>query len=82
MKHNDDFSQRVKASGYRENYRHQVIESGVQGFYKMFEKSKIGGRPIIRARSWETDTREKIKELKNKIPVNGYSLRKRSFIMD
>ena len=82
VKHLEDVSQCLRASGYREDYRHQVIKFGVQGFYKMMGKSKIRGRPIIRASSWETDTRERNKELKSKIPVNGYSLRKRSFIMD
>ena len=62
VKHLDDFSQRLRASGYGEDYRHQVIKSGVEGFYKMMEKSKTGGRPINRARSWEEDTRQKNKD--------------------
>ena len=61
--HLDDFSQRMRASGYNEDYRLQVIKSGVEGFDRMMEASKNGGRPVNRARTWEQDRRQKKKEL-------------------
>ena len=56
----------MRASGYKEDYRLQVIRSGVEGFDKMIEVSKTGGRPINRARTWEQDKRQKKKELQGR----------------
>ena len=53
-------------SGYDENYRFQVIKSGVEGFDKMLEEEMNGGRPINRPRTWEEDRRQKKKELQKK----------------
>ena len=41
-----NFSARMKASGYDEHYRYQVIKSGMEGFDKMLEEERRGGRPI------------------------------------
>ena len=56
----------MRASGYKEDYRLQLIRSGVEGFHKMIEVSKTGGRPINRARTWEQDKRQKKKELQGR----------------
>ena len=66
VKHLDDFAQRLRASGYNEDYRYQVVKSGVVGFDKMLEATTNGGRPINRARSWNEDIRQKKKELQSK----------------
>ena len=64
--HLNDFAQRLRASGYNEDYRHQVIKAGVVGFDKMLEVATNGGRPLNRARSWKEDIRQKKKELQRK----------------
>ena len=66
VKHLNDFSERLKLSGYDENYRFQVIKSGVEGFDKMLEEEMNGGRPINRPRTWEEDRRQKKKELQKR----------------
>ena len=63
VKHLNDFSERMKLSGYNEDYRYQVIKSGVEGFDKMLEEEQNGGRPINRPKSWQEDKRQKKKEL-------------------
>ena len=35
-----NFSARMKASGYDEHYRYQVIKSGMEGFDKMLEEER------------------------------------------
>ena len=62
--HLTDFSQRLRASGYDEDYRLQVIKLGVKGFDKMAEVAQAGGRPVNRPRTWEEDKRQKKKDLK------------------
>ena len=57
------FCARMKASGYDEHYRYQVIKSGMEGFDKMLEEERRGGRPINAPRSWEEDRRQRKKEL-------------------
>ena len=66
VKHLNDFSERLRLSGYDENYRFQVIKSGVEGFDKMLEEEQNGGQPINRLRSWEEDRRQRNKELKKR----------------
>ena len=43
VKHLNDFSARMRASGYGERYRLEVIKSGVEGFDKMIEEENAGG---------------------------------------
>ena len=76
VKHLNDFSERLKLSGYDEDYRFQVIKSGVEGFDKMLIEEQTGGRPINRHRSWEEDQRQKKKELqkKNWFRTGGYDV--------
>ena len=47
----NNFCQRMKASRYDQNYRFQVLKSGVEGFEKMLEVKRGGGRPINQQRS-------------------------------
>ena len=53
---------RMKAAGYNEQFRLEVIKSSMAGFNKMVEVEKEGGRPINRPRSWEEDRRQVQKE--------------------
>ena len=66
VKHLNDFSARMRASGYGERYRLEVIKSGVEGFEKMVAEEKNGGRPINQRRTWNEDQRQKKKELQKK----------------
>ena len=65
-KHLNNFSARMKASGYGEKYRLEVIKSGVESFEKMVMEEKNGGRPINQGRTWNEDQRQKKKELQKK----------------
>ena len=60
-KHLNNFSQRLRLSGYDEAYRYQVIKSGVEGFEKKLSQAEQGGRPINSPRTWEEDLRQKNK---------------------
>ena len=51
VKHLNNFCQRMKVSRYDQNYRFQVLKSGVEGFEKMLEVKRGGGRPINQQRS-------------------------------
>ena len=66
VKHLNDFSQRMRASGYGERYRYEVIKSGVEGFDKMIAEKNKGGRPINQRRTWNEDQRQKKKESQKK----------------
>ena len=66
VKHLNNFSARMRASGYGEKYRLEVIKSGVEGFEKMVMEEKNGGRPINQRRTWNEDQRQKKKELQKK----------------
>ena len=46
-------------SGYKENYRFQIIKSGVGGFDKMLEREANEGVPINKPRTYEEDQRQK-----------------------
>ena len=62
----NEFSSRMKASGYREKFWLEVVQLGVEGFDQMVKIKEEGGRPVQRPRSWETDLRQKQKHVKGK----------------
>ena len=66
VKHLNNFCSRMKASGYNQQYRFQVLKSGMEGYDKMLETERRGGRPVNRLRSWGEDERQKKKELQSK----------------
>ena len=65
-KHLNNFCRRMKASGYDQNYRFQVLKSGMLGFDKMLEEERRGERPVNQLRTWDEDRRQKKKELQGK----------------
>ena len=67
VKHLNEFCKRMKSSGYNEHYRFQVLKSGMEGYEKMLEIERRGGRPVNRLRSWGEDARQKKKELQGKV---------------
>ena len=64
--HLSNLSIRMKASGYREQFRLEVIKSAIDGFNHMVEAEKTGGRQINRPRRWESDLRQKQKHNKKR----------------
>ena len=64
--HLSNLSSRMKASGYSEQFRLEVIKSAINGFNHMVEAEQTGGRPVNRPRSWESDLRQKQKHHKKK----------------
>ena len=66
VKHLDNFSASMKASGYSERFRLEVIKSGVEGFEIMTKVEEEGGRPVNRPRTWEPDLRQKTKTSQGK----------------
>ena len=70
------FSNRMRLSGYNQEFRYQVIKSGVEGYEKMFEIEKSGRRPVNRPRTWEEDKRQRKKELekRNWFRKGGYQI--------
>ena len=65
-KHLNKFCQRMKASGYNENYRLQILKAGMTGYDRMLEVERAGGRPVNQPRSWDEDNRQKKKALQSK----------------
>ena len=59
-----DLSTRMKASGYTEKFRLDVITAGIKGFEKMVDTEKAGGRPLNRERTWNQTERKKAKTMK------------------
>ena len=66
VKHLNNFCQRMKASGYNENYRLQILKAGMTGYDRMLEVERAGGRPVNQPRSWDEDNRQKKKALQSK----------------
>ena len=66
VSHLNHFSECMRLSGYKQEYRYQVLKSGVEGYEKMFDIEKSGGRPVNRPRTWEEDRRQRKKELEKR----------------
>ena len=46
VEHLNNFCRRMKASGYNENYRLQILKAGMVGYDKMLEVERAGGIPV------------------------------------
>ena len=69
VKHLNNFCRRMKASGYNESYRLQILKAGMIGYdiiLQMLEVERAGGRPINQPRSWDEDNRQKKKAAQSK----------------
>ena len=66
VKHLNNFSKRLRLSGYKQDYRYQIIKSGMEGFDKMLAVANEGGRPINSPRTWDEDQRQKKKYFQKK----------------
>ena len=48
--HLNEFTERMRESGYEERMRKEVIESGLKGYQRMIDVERNGGRPVNRLR--------------------------------
>ena len=53
--HLSNLMQKMKNSGYDENFRLEVLKSSINGFEKILEDAKNGLKPIYRDRKWKED---------------------------
>ena len=66
VRHLDKFSDRMQMSGNSQDFRFQVIKSGIDGYDKTKGLDLEGGRPVNRPRSWEENKRQCRKEIEKK----------------
>ena len=60
----EEWSRKLRRSGYPETMRHEVIKASVDRYEKMCLEEDEGIRPIYRPRSWKEEERRREKELK------------------
>ena len=60
----EDWSRKLRRSGYPTTMRHEVIKAAVDRYEKMCVEEDEGVRPIHRPRSWKEKERRREKELK------------------
>ena len=69
------FTERMRDSGYNQQFRLEIITSAIAGFEKMVEEERRGGRPINAPREWnkaERRTKKMTKKI-NWYKGGGYS---------
>ena len=60
----EDWSRKLRKSGYPATMRHEVIKAAVDRYEKLCLEEEQGIRPIHRPRSWKEKERRRAKELK------------------
>ena len=67
QKHLNQFMQMLSNSGYGEQFRAEIVKSGLAGFNKILESDRAGTRPIYRSKGWNVSSRrvEKRRKCKN-----------------
>ena len=60
----EDWSRRLRRSGYPATMRHEVIKAAVERYDKLCKEKEEGVRPIHRPRKWKEDEGQREKELK------------------
>ena len=73
--HLNEFSERLRDSGYPERTRAEIIQSGLTGYERMKEVESNGGRPVNRLKGHEENERrkEKARKITNWYKNNMYS---------
>ena len=61
-----DFSHRMRASGYPESFRREIILSGIKGFEKQVKRDVNGECPLHRPKGYQRDKRDNEKALKRR----------------
>ena len=64
LPHLNEFTERMRDSGYPENMRYEIIQSGLKGYNKMLEVEQAGGRPVNRPQRLDRIERKKQKMTK------------------
>ena len=64
--HLNEFMERLRDSGYPERIRAEIVQSGLNGYRRMQEVEKNGGRPINRLKEYQKNERRKEKSRKTK----------------
>ena len=59
----EDLAQRMRRSGYPEDYRRSVLEAAVGGYEGQVAAAERGEKPLYRPRGWQEATRRKKKVL-------------------
>ena len=75
LEHLNALTERMRDSGYPERMRAEIIQSGLNGYNKMRETERNGGRPVNRLRSfnkWER-RKERMKKRLNWYKKDKYS---------
>ena len=62
-----DFARKMTRSGCNEAYREVVMKSGLAGFEKQLEASRMGTKPLFRPRGWNREERRKRKMVKKAV---------------
>ena len=60
----EEWSRKLRRSGYPQTFRHQVVKSAVVKYEKMCKVEDDGGRPMYRSREWHESARRMEKERK------------------
>ena len=53
----EEWSRKLRRSGYPHSFRHQVIQAAVRKWDAMFKVEDEGGRPIYRSGEWHESAR-------------------------
>ena len=60
----NQFMVKLKNSGYKKNYRIQILQSATKAFDKMVHDDKLGIKPLYRNRTWNLEERTNSKKNK------------------
>ena len=56
-----EFSNSMRMSGYSQEFRYDVIKSGIEGFERMCKTSDEGGTPLFRPQEYQSEERRRKK---------------------
>ena len=60
----EEWSRKLRRSGYRFTFRHEVIKAATERYEKMYLEEDRGIRTIHRSKTWKREDRRREKELK------------------
>ena len=62
--HIEEYSLRMQFSGYKEEFRKEIVRSAINAYQKIKRKVKKGKRPLYRTKEWNKNERAKDKRKK------------------
>ena len=66
IKHLNKYMVKMKNSGYKAEYRRQILNSSDKAFTQMVKDDQMGVKPLFRDKNWNKESRKKEKETKRK----------------